>query len=154
MRVYKKLLVPLDTSEFAECVLDHVRGMVAAYAIPEVVLLTVTDSEYQPYAGHLDLEVVRAARERDAKVTLDYLEKVKEALGLSDSMVTTVMHSGMPEVEILQYIEKNGIDVVIMSTQGRSGAAKWLLGSVSERVIRFSPVPVLMVPALACRLES
>ncbi len=152
--MYKKLLVPLDTSEFAECVLAHVKELVTAHSIPEVVLLSVNSSEYQPYAGHLDPEIVQMAKERDAQAILDYLEKTKKSLGLTDTMVTTVMRSGMPADEILDFIEKNGVDLVVMSTQGRSGVSKWLLGSVSERVIRYSPAPVFMVPALACRLTT
>ncbi len=152
--MYTKLLVPLDTSEFAECVMDHVRAMVAAYHIPEVVLLSVNSAEYQPYAGHLDPQLIEMAKERDAQAILDYLEKTKKSLGLTNSTVTAVIRSGMPADEILHYIEKNGVDIVIMSTQGRSGVSKWLMGSVSERVIRYSPAPVFMVPALACRLTT
>lgn len=152
--MYKKLLVPLDTSEFAECVLDHVKDMVTSRSIPEVVLLTVNESTYEPYAAHLDPQVVKRARERTAQQSLEYLEKTKSKLGLSNSMVTTVMRTGQAEDEILDYIRKNGVDIVIMSSQGRSGVSRWLLGSVAERVVRNSPVPVFVVPSLACRAMS
>jgi len=149
--MYKKLLVPLDTSQFAECVLDHVKDMAVTRNIPEVVLLTVNESTYEPYAAHLDPEVVKLARERVAQQALEYLDKTKNALGLTDSIVTTVMRTGQAEDEILNYIKNNGVDIVVMSSQGRSGISKWLLGSVAERVIKNSPVPVFVVPALACR---
>lgn len=52
---------------------------------------------------------------------------------------------GTPHEEIVEYVEKAGIDVVVMGTHGRSGVRRVLLGSVTERVVRLAPVPVLTV---------
>ena len=152
--MYRKMLVPLDTSEYAECVLSHVKDMVSARGIPEVVLLTVSEINYTTYAAYLDANVVKMAEESATRTALEYLEKTKQALGLSNAKVTTVIRAGQPAEEILDYIEKNGVDMVVMSSQGRSGVSKWLLGSVAEKVVRNSPVPVFVVPALACRLAA
>ena len=82
------------------------------------------------------------------------------ALGLAGSLaatavvgvavtVVTAMRRGSPVDEILSYVEGEGMDVVVMGTHGRSGVSRFLLGSVAERVIRRSPVPVHVV-----RVES
>jgi nucleotide-binding universal stress UspA family protein len=148
----KKMLVPLDTSEYAECVLSHVKDIATSRAVPEVVLLTVSDMTYAPYADYLDKKVVKQADKLAKETATEYLEKTKQSLGLTKSKVTTVVRSGQPADEILDYIQKNGVDIVVMSSQGKTGVSKWLLGSVAEKVVRNSPVPVYLVPSLACRV--
>ncbi len=58
----------------------------------------------------------------------------------------TVIVSGRPVDEILSYASKNQVDLIIMSTHGRAGISRWVFGSVVERVLRHSAVPVLIVP--------
>ena len=57
---------------------------------------------------------------------------------------------GKPAEAITSYAEKNGIDLIIMSSHGRSGISRWASGSVAERVFRSACVPVLMVRAPGC----
>ena len=61
-----------------------------------------------------------------------------------------------PEVdeEILTYAAKNEIDLIIMSTHGRSGVSRWAFGSVADRVVRNSTVPVLMASPAGCRVNQ
>jgi nucleotide-binding universal stress UspA family protein len=47
---------------------------------------------------------------------------------------------------ITNFVAENGIDLIVMSTHGRSGLQRFLIGSVTDRVIRFSHVPVLAIP--------
>jgi nucleotide-binding universal stress UspA family protein len=54
---------------------------------------------------------------------------------------------GNPHEEILEYVSEHGIDVVVVGSHGRSGIDRLVVGSVAERVVRLSPVPVLTVPA-------
>jgi nucleotide-binding universal stress UspA family protein len=96
--------------------------------------------------------VVKQADKLAKETATEYLEKTKQSLGLTKSKVTTVVRSGQPADEILDYIQKNGVDIVVMSSQGKTGVSKWLLGSVAEKVVRNSPVPVYLVPSLACRV--
>lgn len=149
--MYRKMLVPLDTSEYAECVLSHVKDIAVSRCVPEVVLLTVAELGYKQYVEYLDDAVVRQADKRAHEKALAYLEKTRQTLGLTGSKVTTVVRTGQPAEAILSYIQDQGVDIVVMSSQGKSGVSKWLLGSVAERVVRNSPVPVFIVPALACR---
>ena len=56
------------------------------------------------------------------------------------------MAEGNPGSEIISYAEKNGMDIIVIGSVGRTGLDKFLLGSVAEKVVRNSRIPVLTVP--------
>jgi len=149
--VYKKMLVPLDTSGFAECVLDHVKEISTTRAIPEVVLLSVVEPVTSQTMAYMGSAGVKAAEERAIKAAFLYLDKVKDSLALQKSKVMSVVLVGPAAEVILDYVEKNGVDIVVLSSHGRSGVTRWLLGSTVDKLLRRSPVPVFLVPALECR---
>ena len=149
--MYKKMLVPLDASDFAECVFDHVREIASARAIPEVVLLTVVEPVRPVVYSYFGDEGMKGAEAAARESAETYLNAVKARLGLESSNVATVVANGEPSEEILEYVNENGVDLVVMSTHGRSGVSKWFLGSVAERVLRGSTAPVFLVPTIECR---
>jgi len=149
--MYRKMLVPLDTSDFAECVLDHVKEIATTRAIPEVVLLTVIEPVSSQTMAYMGSSAVKASEERAVAGANMYLDKVKKSLALSQSNVKTVVLSGTATTEILDYVDRNGVDIVVLSTHGRSGVSRWLIGSTADKLVRRSPVPVFLVPAVACR---
>lgn len=152
--MYKKMLVPLDTSGYAECVLDHVKEIATARGIPEVVLLSVVEPAYVPAGSFLNEQVVKQADEEGVKQANQYLEKTKQSIDLGSCNVSTVVKTGQAADIILDYIEKNAVDVVVMSSHGRTGVSRWYLGSVAEKVVRSAPVPVFLVPSLVCRMKA
>jgi len=148
--MYKKILVPLDGSKVSEGSLSHVKAIALGCEVPEVILLTVVEPVLNPEAA-ID---ARAGRDLIAEVEKEnrdklqtYINGVAEKLKNEGITARTVLLSGKPADEILAYAEKNGADLIIMSTHGRSGVSRWLLGSVAERIVRHSPIPVLMVSA-------
>jgi len=153
--MYKKMLVPLDTSDYAECALEHAKEIASARAIPEVVLLTVVEFALRQasllYVGE---EGVAEAEAKASAAAEAYLGAVKDRLGLGASNVSTVVVTGEPADTILDYIEQNDVDLVVMSTHGRSGVSKWFLGSVVERVARRTVAPLFLVPSVACRVRA
>jgi len=149
--MYKKMLVPLDTSGFAECVLDHVKEISTTREIPEVVLVTAVEPVTSQTIAYMGSERVKESEERAVAGALQYLEKVKTSLALEHSRVSTVAMAGPAADVILDYAEKNGVDVIVMSSHGRSGVSRVLLGSTADKVLRRSRVPVFLVPALSCR---
>ena len=149
--MYKKMLVPMDTSDFAECVLDHVKEIATARAIPEVVLMSVIEPVSSQTMAYMGPAGAKASEERAITGALQYLEKVKNSLALEKSKVTKVVEAGPAVETILDYVDKHGVDIVILSSHGRSGVSRWLLGSTADKVLRRSPVPVFLVPAVACR---
>ena len=82
-----------------------------------------------------------------AVLAREYLDRIAGGaleLGIPVQMVTI---GGRPHYQIIQYAETNQVDLIVMSTRGQSGLSRWLMGSVSDRVVRGANVPVLMVRA-------
>jgi len=153
--MYNRILVPLDGSELAERALEHVRAIAQGLQVDKVVLLRVLEPHLSLLTPHDDTAVRRAREaadklEADAK---DYLNKVAGNLKKDGIPVETeLVLGGDPATKILKAAEEDKVDLIIISTHGRSGVSGWLFGSVAERVVRHSPVPVLMVVARSRRL--
>ncbi len=73
---------------------------------------------------------------------LEYVEKLGKESGVK---VQPVILKGIPAERILDYAEEKGIDLIVMGTQGLTGVKKFLIGSVSENVLRHSKVPVMII---------
>ena len=141
----KKVIVPLDGSPVAETVLPYVVDLakrmrlevvlVRAYALP-----TSTADEYQTYTDELIGLIEAEAR--------DYLaEKIKEAKGKGLENVSSVVNVGYGAEEIITLARKTPDNFIAMCTHGRSGMKRFVLGSVTDRVVRHSGDPVLIIRA-------
>ncbi|RQG95663.1 ferredoxin Fer [Natrarchaeobius oligotrophus] len=118
------VLVPTDGSEGAEAATEHAIDLVTEVG------------------GTLHaLNVTSGGREKESSPTDDVRDR-GEAAGVE---VVTATRSGRPHEAIAGYTAEAGIDVVVMGTHGRTGLRRYLLGSVTERTVRFSPVPVVSV---------
>jgi nucleotide-binding universal stress UspA family protein len=142
----KTVIVPLDGSRLAETVLPYVVDLAKKMGL-EVVLMrayalppSVAGEDYGFYsAGFLDQIEVEAQ---------DYLaEKVKEIKGKGLENVSSVLNVGYGAEEIITLARKTADNFVAMCTHGRSGIKRWVLGSVTERVVRHSGDPVLIIRA-------
>jgi len=143
--MYKKILVPLDGSELAECALSHVRAIATGCRVPEVVLLGVVEPISQPVYAAFGDEHVRDIQKATRAYANNYLSKLAGGLKEDGIAVQTVVVSGRPAEKILDYANKNQVDLIIMSTHGRSGVSRWVLGSVTDRIVRRSVAPVLII---------
>lgn len=141
----KTVIVPLDGSPLAETVLPYVFDLakkmrlqvvfVRAYALP-----TSTADEYETYSDELVSQIEAEAQ--------DYLaEKVKEAKGKGLENVSSVVNIGYGAEEIITLARKTPDNFVAMCTHGRSGMKRFVLGSVTDRVVRHSGDPVLIIRA-------
>jgi nucleotide-binding universal stress UspA family protein len=150
--LYQKVLVPLDGSEFGECALEDVRAIAKGCSVPLVELLSVVQPPressvygYPEIFREEDLEkVVSKAKE--------YLSRIEKRLKDDGIETISVVLKGNAAENIIDYAAKNKFDLIIMSTHGRSGPARWALGSVADRVIRYSNVPVLVVSPPGCKI--
>lgn len=142
--MYHTILVPLDGSDLAEHVLPHVCAL-AASSGASIVLLRVPAEpiyDYLPPDPQLASELRRDV-ETGAQVYLDEVAARLAELGLS---VTTKVAGGGPIHEaILDVAREHGVDLIAMSTHGRSGIARMVIGSVADQVVRHSPMPVLLI---------
>jgi nucleotide-binding universal stress UspA family protein len=153
--MYKKIVVPLDGSQLAECVLPHVETVVKGCELPEVLFLQVIEPPPEPFTYRYVSE-----EERQKFITEDTAEARKAAAAYLDGIAKSTnfggvrVHSdiilGKPADVIAEYATKEGADLVVIATHGRSGVSRWALGSVADRILRSSCMPVLMVRAPGC----
>lgn len=154
--MYKKVLVPMDGSKLAECVVEHVKSIATGCQVPNVVLLRVVE----PIAlhGYLPREVAESTY-RDARDTAEvqaknYLNEMAERLKAEGIAVDTDIADGLPADEILRYAEEKGVDLIVISTHGKTGVSRWFSGSVAEKVVSQSFIPVLVVTPPGCRISK
>ena len=145
--MYNKILVPLDGSKIAECVLEEVKTVARGCNFPEVILLFVAE----PVSAGL-YQSSTEGREKLIAWGKDYLAKVEKSLLTENIRVKGLVLEGKAADTIVDYTRQNQIDLVVMSTHGWSGPSRWAFGSVADRVIRTSSVSVLIVVPKECRI--
>ena len=138
--MFKKILVPLDGSALAEAVLAQVAELVRVHDA-ELVILRVALAHAFPGADPTEAQL-QAVRESEK-----YLEGVEQDLKGRGLRVSSVVRYGHPAEEVLDHAAFAGIDLIAMSTHGRTGVSRWVLGSVAEKVLRASTTPLLLVRA-------
>lgn len=151
--MYKKVLVPLDGSDLAECTLSHLKSLFKDGALGGVTLLNIVtiDIPWGEMEGrHFDLEGLRAQVYSTSK---NYLAKLASPLRSEGMKIEEVsMEANRPAETIMDYAKKNGVELIIMATHGYTGFKKLMLGSVASGVVNQSSVPVLLIRPEACRL--
>lgn len=144
--MYNSVLVPTDGSEHARRAAEHAVS-VAAAVDATVHVLSVVD--VQAAAGPFDAggvdEAFVAKLEDEGTEAIEAVEGVTEARGLTD--VRTATRQGRPAEAILEYADAEDVDLVTMGTHGRTGIERYVLGSVTEAVVRSAEVPVLTARA-------
>jgi len=140
-----KVLVPLDGSRFGEQAIGAVARFTGADR-REVVLLQVV-APVNPAPLMRDDSVPRRTLETRYSKANAYLDGVRKRLGRRGVPARTLVRSGDPAEEILGCAKAEGASLIAMSTHGRSGLRRTLFGSVTEAVVRRSPMPVLIVRA-------
>ena len=147
--MYKKILVPLDGSATAEAVLPYAEAFAAGFKT-SVELLSVIDigamtTHLAPDKVH-HLDSIIAAEENKCAM---YLENVTKRF--SHSPTECRMVRGTPAEIILETTSQDRDTLIAMATHGRSGAKRWLLGSVAEKVLRGTTNPLFLVRAAAAK---
>ena len=150
--MYNKILVPLDGSKLAECALEHVKAITLGCHVPEVVFLRVVEPTYLisdalSEGGAIYSDIINQLQSEAEKYIVETSQNFKHPSGIN---IIPVAAYGNPASEILEYAKKNNVDIIIMTSHGRSGISKWLLGSVADKVSHHATIPVLIVSAHAC----
>jgi nucleotide-binding universal stress UspA family protein len=167
-KMIKRIMVPLDGSKLAECALPYA-GELGAKLGAEVVLVNVTNrlkgfrvlkdpskpivSDTIAYGEPLEYEkdwfateAVCSTEEQSQK----YLKHVADDRLDKNVKVVTEIICGNPVKELTIYANTSNIDLVIMSSHGRSGPNQWARGSVAEKLAKSITVPVMMIRAPGC----
>jgi nucleotide-binding universal stress UspA family protein len=158
-KMYKKILVPLDGSELAECALNHVKKLFQDGPVGEVVLLNAVDTE-MPWRELNTGEEGRTINfDYNAYVNTlmdksrNYLVRVQSRLSSEGIKVKTeAIESNGPSQTIADYAQKNDVDLIVIATHGYTGMKKMMLGSIALKVLHESNVPVLLIRPDACRI--
>jgi len=167
--MYQKIMIPLDGSELAECVLPHAESFIQGGMAKAAVLLWVLEplpiamygASVETFASSAQEDIFSPNAEQWEKMTADrkstaeeYLKRIAGRFSQYGVAVTCETIEGRIAETIAGYAEKNTIDLILIATHGRSGVSRWLMGSVADRVLHYSDVPVLMVRAPGSRTKS
>ena len=154
--MYKKIMVPLDGSQLAECVLPHVQTIVEASGVKAVVFVQVAGSLSlePPWRGgdtrFLGEKEIKELDDRNKASIESYLEKVVSGLDYGKAAIQKEVLIGMPAETLSEYAKKNGVDLIITATHGRAGVSRWVWGSVADRLLHSAEMPVLLVRPDSC----
>lgn len=145
---FKSIVVPLDGSAMAESVLPTVVEIAKTLGC-EVVLCRAFELAASAYYGSEDYLPNYDEMLRQLKVDVEnYLHQTAASLKASGlTKVSSVAFEGGSAEQIADYAHKHSAAMVIMCTHGRSGVSRWVLGSVTEKVVRHSADPVLVLHA-------
>lgn len=146
--MYQHIMVPLDGSELAECVLPHLVSVAKGCAVPKVTLIrvvtpiTIYGTEFDGSIGLPELQKVEQENVASAR---RYLDKQAALLKEKGVDAQTEVFFGNVLESLTEFAEKNKVDLIIIATHGRSGISRWVWGSVADRILRSAKVPVMMV---------
>jgi nucleotide-binding universal stress UspA family protein len=148
--MYRKILVPLDGSTLSETVFPHLKAIAGACPDCEVLLFRVCTSPALVADSPATLtsrweEYIRQETTYLTQQCQAYLTEIAQKLKAAGLKVTAETRTGRPATEIVEYAQKNQIDLIIMASHGYSGATRWAYGNTANKVLQTSPVPVLLV---------
>jgi nucleotide-binding universal stress UspA family protein len=153
--MYKKILLPTDGSKNSKRANKHAIW-VSNISGAEIVVLHVIEP-YYPRATLLPISTLPVPDENfydelkeEGKIIVeDFKEELKENQckhKCENVKLTTQIKEGKPYLEILKTIAEEDVDLVVMGASGRHGLDRFMLGSVTERVVRTSKKPVMIIP--------
>lgn len=148
MKVYEKVLVPLDGSKLAECALPEVKKLAGSGIIGEVILMNAFEVDLVGIPSTrprmIDIDVLRSER---LEMSRKYLERIQAGFASEGVAVKMESLEGTPAQTIVRYAESNNVDLIVIATHGYTGVRKLMFGSVALRVLHDSTTPVLLIRA-------
>jgi nucleotide-binding universal stress UspA family protein len=153
--MFNKILVPLDGSKLAECILPYVEELVKTKSVKEIILFRVCEqpaipADYpanMPESWEKHVKDIVESTQSQCSLYLGDVEQRLKNLGVKVKMESCL---GKAADEIVKCAEQKKVDLIVMASHGRTGVSRWAFGSVSEKVFRSTCVPILMVRAPGC----
>jgi nucleotide-binding universal stress UspA family protein len=141
--MYKKILVPLDGSTLAEAALPHAE-VIAKSEDAEIILLRVP---IFPASGFFASEPSLAVKihEQEQAEAVNYINAKMQELKKDNIKVSVITQDGAVPDTILAVAEETHADMIAMSTHGRTGVQRWLMGSVADKVVHHAHIPVMLI---------
>ncbi len=149
--MFRKILVPLDGSALAEIALQTAVSL-AQQAQGKIILLQIPTIHTPvlpstPEAVTFNLYAPEYAVDEGVGTSREYLNQIRYGFGrhIEDVQWQVCVEEGDPASVIVDVAQEENVDLIAMSTHGRSGLGRWVMGSVTEKVLRHAPCPVLTV---------
>ena len=142
--MFDPILVPLDGSLLAECVLPHAVAIARAFNA-KVILLRVLEKNHANGSAQLFDLLNWQIKKAEAKL---YLEKISARLIKSQLRIEATVLEGLVAESITEFAQNQGVKLIILSSHGRSGLSQWGISSVTQKVIFSAPTSVLLIRAL------
>ncbi len=142
--MYSRIIVPLDGSEFSETALPYARVIAGSLAIP--IELVEAFDVLPPAARHRQSAEAGRRMLADAeRISRDYLAQLRDGLRSDGLVAVTTTLPGPPARALVDWLVREPEALVVMSTHGRGGIARWALGSVADKVLHSIPNPMQLI---------
>ena len=142
--MYKRILLPLDGSATSEQALPHAIAQAKQFG---ALLILLRVLEPLPHVRGMSVGDIATIKQQTTEWAQEYLGQLVTNAQDEGIAAQAAVVEGQPNVTILQFAEKNQVDLIVISSRGLSGLSRWLMGSVADRVVRGATVPVLLVRA-------
>lgn len=140
------ILIPLDGSELAENALESAAALAQQMTSPvTLVLMRVNTTPSALIDSYASLTMLATIVDDGEALCREYLQHIKHRLSLSGLTIETLVTTGSPATAIHDLVRKQPIDLIIMTSHGRSGIAQTLWGSVAQSIVRTCGVPTLVL---------
>ena len=143
--MYRQILIPLDGSKTAEKVLPYARSLAKKLKIPVELMAVIDIAEMAMHVSPERSRYLDTLVQEGIRSSQDYLKDI--AGSFTGLTVTCTVDKGRAEDAIIESAAKSKDTLIAMATHGRSGVKRWLLGSVTEKVLRAASNPLLLIRA-------
>ncbi len=137
-----QVLVPIDGSDYSIRAVEYAIGLAKTQNAHVMLVYVVDELVVDQFSSGPKRDEVEAELKSDGQRAIHYAESLTQKAGVKS---TSMLLRGRPFEQIVNTTKSFNIDIVVMGTYGRRGAERILIGSVAERVIEYSPCPVLVV---------
>jgi nucleotide-binding universal stress UspA family protein len=141
--MFDTIVVPLDGSLLAECVLPHVITITRAFKAKAILLRVLEKNHANGSTPIFDL-LTWQIKKTEAKL---YLEKISARLLKSQVQIEATVLEGLAAESITEFSESRGVKLIILSSHGRSGLSQWGISSITQKIILGAPTSLLIVRA-------
>lgn len=138
---YQKIMIATDGSKQVEKAIKAGIELAKLTAARLYAVYVISSTGYSPRDFGWE-KSLREILEAEAKKAITSVEDLGKVSGIE---VKSVILEGHPADEILKFAEQEGMDFIVMGTLGRTGLERFLLGSIAEKVVRHSQIPVMVV---------
>ena len=142
-KLFRKVLIATDGSEYTKKAVDYGIELAINTGAKLQAIYVVDTGGYKSIPLSAPQEYAYSILRQEGDMAIKYVADKAEAAGLE---AEGIIAEGHPAEELIKYAEKNSIDLIVMGTLGKSRLDRFLMGSVADKVIRNSKIPVIAVP--------